>query len=163
MEITICKYVAYATKYNYTFFMNFENGFKAALTAAGERITSPRLVVFRLLTRNGPISMHKLISAANQDNIDKVTVYRTIDLLRKMGLIQEVGLGRNRLLELSDAYHSHHHHFTCLSCGTITDFDSAIIESNLKQIGEQLGFTVRNHQVELTGTCKECAQKLTAM
>lgn len=139
--------------------MNFETEFKASLTMAGERVTSPRLVVFRALTRNGPISMSKLISTVGQDNIDKVTVYRTIDLLRKMGLVQEVGLGRNRLLELSDAYHSHHHHFTCLNCGQITDFDSAVIESDLKQVGEQLGFTVRNHQVELTGTCKECATR----
>jgi Fur family ferric uptake transcriptional regulator len=157
---TICKLVAYTTTYNYNTGMNFESEFKAALTAARERVTSPRLVVFRTLTRNGPISVSKLISLAKRDNIDKVTVYRTIGLLRRLELIQEVGLGRNRLLELSDAYHSHHHHFTCANCGKITDFDSAIIESDLKEIGERLGFTVHNHQVEMTGTCKKCAQKI---
>lgn len=135
-----------------------EDDFKGALNKAGERVTSPRLAVFRMLTRNGPISMPKLIDAAEQDSIDRVTVYRTIDLLRKLGLIQEVGLGRNRLFELSDDFHAHHHHFTCVKCGKIIDFDSDVIESNLDHISDNLGFDIRSHQLELTGICKDCSK-----
>ena len=138
--------------------MTTEENFKTTLTSAGERVTTPRLLVFRALTRNGPMSMPKLIDAARTDNIDKVTVYRTVELLRKLGLLQEVGLGRHRLFELSDYLHGHHHHFTCIVCGKIIDFDSSVIEADLTRIGADLGFTVHSHQLELTGTCEACSK-----
>jgi Fe2+ or Zn2+ uptake regulation protein len=136
--------------------MQTDSQFKTLLRQAGERITSPRLAVFRILTRHAPVSMAKLVAKAAEDGIDPVTVYRTIDLFRKLRLVQEVGFGRNRLFELSDDYHAHHHHFTCIECGTISDFDSAVIEADLKRIGEELGYAIRSHQLEVTGTCGRC-------
>jgi Fur family ferric uptake transcriptional regulator len=139
--------------------MNHEQEYKEQLRSAGERVTSPRLTIFRILMRNGPLSMSKLINKAGEDGIDPVTVYRTLELLRKLNFIQEMGLGRNRLFELSDTYHSHHHHFTCSECGKVTDFDSEIIERDLHEIGEKLGFNVRAHQLEVIGVCLTCTNK----
>ena len=136
--------------------MKTEQQFKDRLRSSGERVTSPRLAMFRILTRNAPVSMPKLIAKAQQDSVDTVTVYRTMDLFRKLELVQEVGLGRNRLFELSDDYHAHHHHLTCAQCGTIFDFDSEVIENDLNRISEQLGFRIRSHQLEATGLCANC-------
>jgi Fur family ferric uptake transcriptional regulator len=138
--------------------MNHEQEFKEQLRAAGERVTSPRLTIFRLLMRNSPLAMSKLITKSREDGIDPVTVYRTLELLRKLNLVQEMGVGRNRLFELSDAYHSHHHHLTCIKCGSVTDFDSETIEINLSEVGKKLGFTVQGHQLEVTGICSSCAK-----
>jgi Fe2+ or Zn2+ uptake regulation protein len=136
--------------------MESEQQFKTYLRSQGERLTAPRLGVFRVLLRHAPISMPNLITKAQADGIDPVTVYRTVDLFRTLSLVQEMGLGRNRLLELSDDYHAHHHHFTCTNCGKIVDFDSAVIESDLHRVSEQLGFAIYTHQLEVTGRCASC-------
>lgn len=137
--------------------MNHEQHFKDRLRSAGERVTSPRLTIFRILMRNSPISMPKLIAKAGEDGVDAVTIYRTIGLFRKLGFIQELGLGRNRLFELSDDYYAHHHHFTCVQCGGVSDFDSQSIEAELHRIGAQLDFHIRSHQLEASGICGDCA------
>jgi Fur family ferric uptake transcriptional regulator len=100
--------------------------------------------------------MAKLIAKAQGDGIDPVTTYRTVDLFRKLSLVQELGMGRNRLLELGDSYHAHHHHLACVVCGKISDFDSEAIETELRKVGGGLGFEIRSHQVEATGVCAEC-------
>ncbi len=139
--------------------MNREQQFKDHLRTAGERVTAPRLSVFRALLRHSPMPMSKLIVKARADGVDPVTTYRTVDLFRKLGLVQEVGMGRNRLMELSDNYQAHHHHFTCLMCGKIDDFDSSALEYELQRIGGELGAEISWHQLEITGTCAGCCRK----
>jgi Fe2+ or Zn2+ uptake regulation protein len=139
--------------------MDHEQKFKDHLRAAGERVTSTRLGIFRILLRHAPIAMSKLIAKAQEDGIDPVTTYRTVDLFRKQALVQDLGMGRHRLLELSDRYHAHHHHFTCLTCGKISDFDSEAIESELHKVGVETGFEIRSHQLEVTGVCAACWKK----
>lgn len=148
--ICICKLLCNNTN------MNYEQDFKERLRAVSERVTSPRLILFRTLLRSAPLPMSKLISHASENGIDQVTVYRTMDLFRKMGLIQEVGLGRRRLFELSDTYHAHHHHFTCTKCGRVIDFDSDIIETELQRMSIEYGLKIHAHQLEVTGVCKVC-------
>ncbi len=137
--------------------MDHEQKFKDHLRASGERVTSTRVGIFRILLRHAPIAMGKLIAKAQDDGIDPVTTYRTIDLFRKQALVQDLGLGRNRLLELSDRYHAHHHHFTCVKCGRVFDFDSAAIELELKKTGSERGFEIHSHQIEVTGVCADCS------
>jgi Fur family transcriptional regulator, ferric uptake regulator len=139
--------------------MNQEQLFKNHLRASGERVTTTRLGVFRVLLRHAPLSMARLIDKAQADGIDPVTTYRTVDLFRKLALVQELGMGRNRLLELSDSYHAHHHHFTCVRCGKILDFDSEPIESELHKVSRVSGFEIHSHQLEITGVCAECRRK----
>lgn len=139
--------------------MEREQQFKDRLRMAGERLTSPRLGIFRILVRQAPVAMAKLIARAQADGIDPVTTYRTVDLFRKLGLVAEVGLGRNRLLELSDEVETHHHHLSCLLCGKVVDFDNAVIEAELARVGEKRGFVIRSHQLEATGVCADCAAK----
>ncbi|HUD11237.1 MAG TPA: Fur family transcriptional regulator [Candidatus Saccharimonadia bacterium] len=144
------------------FTKNSEQLFKDRLHAAGERVTSPRLVIFRMLVRHAPLSMPQIIQNALADSIDKVTVYRTVELLRRLDLVQEVGLGRNRLFELGDTLHAHHHHLTCTECGKVIDFDNETIEADLQSVGKQLGFDITSHQLEASGVCSACGLKTTA-
>jgi Fe2+ or Zn2+ uptake regulation protein len=136
--------------------MNHDDQFKSQLRAAGERVTAPRLGIYRALLRHAPLPMSQLIDRAKADGIDPVTTYRTVDLFRRLGFIQEVGMGRRRLYELSTGHQAHHHHFTCTTCGRITDFDSEAIEMGLHQAGDRLGLDIRSHQLEATGICGGC-------
>lgn len=136
--------------------MNREELVKQKLREQGERVTQPRLKLFKVLVQETPASMAQLVAAGRRAGVDMVTVYRTVDLFRKLGLVQEVGLGRNRLLELSDDFLAHHHHATCVACGRIVDFDSGVIEADLRRLTQALGFELRSHQVEALGVCAEC-------
>jgi Fe2+ or Zn2+ uptake regulation protein len=136
--------------------MKRESQFRDYLQLAGERVTAPRLGVFRLLMRYAPMPLSKLIVLAKEDGIDTVTVYRTVDLFRKLGLVQEIGYGRHRRFELSDNFQIHHHHFTCTVCGQMTDFDSETIEAELQRMGVRLGFEIHSHQLEAAGRCARC-------
>lgn len=137
---------------------NLDEEFISRLKASSERVTSPRLAIFRLLSRSGPLPMSKLGSRAKDDGIDTVTVYRTVALFQKLGLVREIGVGRRRLLELTDDFGGHHHHFWCSSCGRITDFDDTQVEKAIIAAGESLGITVLAHQVEITGHCAMCSR-----
>ncbi|GAC1368955.1 MAG: Fur family transcriptional regulator [Candidatus Saccharimonadales bacterium] len=134
-----------------------DEAFIALLKDRGERVTAPRLAVFRLLSRFGPLPMSKLSARAKDDGIDTVTVYRTIALFRELGLVREIGVGSRRLLELTDDFCGHHHHFWCSRCGQITDFDDSRLEAAMIAAGRGLGIKVLSHQVEITGLCGRCA------
>lgn len=134
--------------------------FISRLKATGERITSPRLALFRSLRQYSPLAMNKLSSIARSNGIDPVTVYRTIALFKRLNLVQEIGVGNRRLLELTDDFSGHHHHFWCSGCGKILDFDDESLEQAMHTTADKLGITIESHQLEITGRCREC-QKAT--
>lgn len=136
--------------------MHLEQQCIGRLRQQGERVTAPRLMIFRLLVRHSPIKMARLIALAKRDSIDQVTVYRTIRLFKQLEIADEVGWGSNRRFELSGNYHAHHHHATCLRCGNIADFDSQALEQTIAAVVKATGFTMRSHQVEITGLCSAC-------
>jgi Fe2+ or Zn2+ uptake regulation protein len=136
--------------------MSSDEQFKSHLKALGERVTTPRLGIFRLLKKNSPIAMGKLCLKAREDGVDTATVYRTIGLFMRLGLVQEVGVGSRRLLELSDSFGGHHHHFWCSNCGRIADFDDESLEQALSQAAARMGIEVESHQLEIVGKCERC-------
>jgi Fe2+ or Zn2+ uptake regulation protein len=139
--------------------MEQELQFKARIRLSGERLTTARLNIYRVLARYSPLPMAKLLQKAQEDGVDPVTCYRTLDLYRRLGLIEDVGLGKNRLLELTDGYQAHHHHFWCKVCGKATDFDSSQIEHELASVSSQLGIQIESHQLEAYGTCAQCLKR----
>ena len=139
-----------------------EEQFISRLKATGERITSPRLALFRTFRQYSPLAIRKLTSIAKSNGIDPVTVYRTIALFKRLNLVQEIGVGNRRLLELTDDFGQHHHHFWCTSCGKILDFDDESLEKTMHQAADSLGISIESHQLEITGLCKDCLAKNTA-
>jgi Fe2+ or Zn2+ uptake regulation protein len=139
--------------------MNPDEQFIQRLKTSGERVTSPRLSIFRALRQHSPLPMSKLVSKAKANGIDLVTVYRTIALFKQLNLVQEIGIGSRRLLELTDDFTNHHHHFWCSSCGKILDFDDDSFEEAIKSAANKLGIEIESHQVEMVGLCQDCKSK----
>jgi Fur family ferric uptake transcriptional regulator len=90
-------------------------------------------------------------------NIDRVTTYRTIDVFEKIGLVHRIYIGWKYKLELSDQFLRHHHHISCLSCGTVIDIeDEQHIDEFIRKIADEFGFAPRSHNFEIDGYCANC-------
>jgi len=89
---------------------------RAILKRNNASLTNPRRIVFDLLLSQKPVTMRALTRLAS-GKLDRATVYRTIKLYEKLGVVHRLNVGWKYKVELSDAFLGHHHHFYCSNCG----------------------------------------------
>ena len=135
------------------------NNFKQIITNNGYRLTEARETTFRLLVSAEPQSVSEILTKAN-GTVDRVSVYRNLELFEKLGIAHRIYVGWKYKLELSDEFIAHHHHLSCLECGKIIDIDDEKhIDEFIEMVAAKAGFTPRRHQFEVDGYCKECKNK----
>jgi len=139
--------------------MDSKTQFRQILRNNGERITKPRLISFDILSSHAPLSSVELVSMLKEQGINPATTYRNISMFKKLGIVNDIVSGGKRLIELGDEVDAHHHHFYCINCGKLQDFDSSSIDNVIKDIGVDLDVEVLTHQLELSGLCSECRTK----
>jgi len=139
---------------------------ESALRMRGFRMTLPRRVILDALSKTDDHLLAKdvyLRINKRHPDIGLTTVYRTLDLLVRMGLINkfEFGEGQSRY-ELAWEYKNHHHHLVCLECGKIIDYHD-FIEDEIKffdriqkSLSRKYRFKIDNHEVYFYGKCQEC-------
>jgi Fur family ferric uptake transcriptional regulator len=122
----------------------------------GYSMTVPRKVVCELLWKQEPLSMRDL-TARSHGKLDRASLYRTLGLFERLGLVQRIYIGWKYKIELSDVFTHHHHHISCLGCGKIVAItEEAEIERLIKVVAQRHGFTPQSHQLEVTGYCAAC-------
>ena len=123
------------------------------------RITKLRKFLLQILLKNKePLSVEDLISSLSKHkiNVHKTSVYRQLDVLKKVEIIREIQFGENkkRYEIFSD---NHHHHLVCNDCGKIEDIESdkdlGILE---RKIVKEKKFKVTSHLLEFFGLCAKC-------
>jgi len=135
--------------------MNHETLLRQTLMKHGYSMTRPRVMVVEELHKmSEPITVADL--AKRMNSVDKVSVYRTVDLLESIGLVHRIWTGFKSKIELSESFSSHHHHFTCLNCGRTIDLASDKLEQDLRLFEADYGFKLLHHSVELSGYCENC-------
>jgi Fur family ferric uptake transcriptional regulator len=128
----------------------------ATLQKHRQSLTKSRLAVFAALQDKEPQTMHEVVLACGQQ-IDRATVYRTITLFEKLGIVQRLQIGWKYKLELGDNFHHHHHHLTCKRCGkTIRLPEDSQLEKRLHSLAQAQNFTMQGHQLEIQGVCQSC-------
>lgn len=93
--------------------------------------------------------------------IGLATVYRTLELLSDLDVLQKIefGDGRSRYeINETNALH-HHHHLICLSCGKVKEFEDDLLETLEHAIARKSNFKIVDHQLKFYGYCHECQQK----
>lgn len=129
--------------------------FEDYLKSKDLRITRPRLEIFKSLYKTDkPLSIVEIIK--DNPELDKVTIYRTIETFTSSGVILPVINGWKSKYELSDKFKDHHHHFTCTKCGRVLDINSPKLESAISSIEDLLDAKVNFHHIELHGLCSNC-------
>jgi Fur family ferric uptake transcriptional regulator len=120
-------------------------------------ITRPRTLVFNALLGNtSPLSVNELESRAKGE-ISRSSIYRTLQTLKKLNVVQHVTIAFEDKYELSDMFRRHHHHLTCEKCGRVIPIKLGDkMESAIQNFGRRHGFKIKSHEVELRGLCRYC-------
>ena len=135
------------------------NIFEDKLRASGQSVTTARKAVYAALQDQEPLTMRELVERVQ--SVDKASVYRTISLFEKLGIVQRLQTGWKYKLELTDDFHEHHHHATCLGCEkTFVLPEEASLESDVRKLVAGLRFMIKSHQLEIQGYCSACSEKL---
>ena len=93
--------------------------------------------------------------------IGLATVYRTLELLSDLEVLQKMdfGDGRSRY-EINEANTPHHHHhLICMSCGKVKEFEDDLLETLETAIARKSNFMIVDHQLKFYGYCQECQSK----
>jgi Fe2+ or Zn2+ uptake regulation protein len=132
--------------------------FREQLHILKQRATPARLAVLEALehTRQ-PLSIDGIIRAVHGRRIDLVTIYRTVTLLKKIGLVRQVdfqhGHAHYELSSLGD-----HHHVVCVKCDSVADIPHRNATSMMNTALVESGFArITDHCMEFFGVCKKCA------
>jgi Fur family transcriptional regulator, ferric uptake regulator len=128
---------------------------KATLKAAHASATQGRIAVFTHLASGGPKSVGELAHSLRKE-VDRATVYRTIELFERLGIVNRIWHGFKHQIELSEVFTPHHHHAQCQQCGRTIDISSPELEAALTTLAKKHRFLTLNHSVELTGYCSNC-------
>jgi len=136
------------------------------LKKEGFRMTLPRRVILDLLSKSDSHLLAKDIYLKinkKYPDIGLTTVYRTLDLLVKKGMINkfDMGEGQSRY-ELAWNFKEHHHHLVCSECGKMIDYNDFIDDEIKffakiqKFLSAKYDFKIINHEVYFYGKCSSC-------
>jgi Fur family ferric uptake transcriptional regulator len=90
------------------------------------------------------------------EEVGRASVYRTLDQLEQLHLVQRVEIGGDAAgYERLDAA-EHHHHLVCEECGRLTPFADRSLEQAIESISRETEFDVTAHDVVLRGRCPDC-------
>jgi Fur family ferric uptake transcriptional regulator len=134
------------------------------LAARGVRMTAQRRAVVETMQEaEGHLDAASLLELAGRRaaGLDRATVYRTIELLKRHGLIDELDLmhveGEKHYYEVKTE--REHAHVTCVECGRVEEFGSPMLERVRSELAEELGFEVEVARLEVGGRCAACREK----
>ena len=134
--------------------------FEAVCRNSGMKLTHQRMEIFREVAQTGDHPDAEKVYQGVRERMPTMsldTVYRTLWMLKDLGLITTLGSSRERTR--FDANLSHHHHFVCVRCGLTRDFYSdAFDELRLPDSVKAFG-RVETTQVEVKGVCLKCNAK----
>ena len=124
----------------------------------GHRLTGPRQALVQVLAAHSRyFSAQEAWEQAQATGLDigRATVFRTLDLLTELGILDRVhaGDGCHRYVVCEP---SHHHHLMCADCGRVEPFEAPDIEAHIGKVADLVGFAVITHHLEIIGRCAEC-------
>ena len=138
--------------------MKQPGGIANKLSELGYRLTPQRIMVLSAIEDSDDhISAEEIYAqiVAKYPQVNISTVYRTLELLKRLGLVTETDLGGGRV-----RYHSaekgHHHHLVCEKCGTMIDIDESTLARLQDVLFHRYNFSARLSHLAIFGRCEKC-------
>jgi Fur family ferric uptake transcriptional regulator len=127
----------------------------------GMRLTRQRKILLDLIDKTGEhLDAERLYQMAKEKDpkLNRVTVYRTLKLLKEGGLVDELDLmhqaGERHFYETRRK--QEHAHVICLACGKVEEFFGEPLQRLRKQIETHFGFEIVLARTEVGGYCPHC-------
>lgn len=131
------------------------------------RWTMPREAILKLLSRSPKhMSAKEIYSSLHKSypGMGLSTVYRTLDLLARMGIVTKLALGdgQSRYEFKSSEKRDHHHHLICINCGKIIDYSEfldeelRLVKKTEERLAKKYDFIIQDHNIEFMGLCEKC-------
>ena len=130
------------------------------LEESGLESTPKRLQVLEVIgDNNSPLSARQIFETLSRTyNINRVTVYRILDLLVERGLIDRISGGsRSFVYGLApNENHPAHPHFYCKSCGNLECLNPQSLNVDMQPMQRTFPGVIENVEVRIDGVCKNC-------
>jgi Fur family ferric uptake transcriptional regulator len=136
-------------------------GIKASLKQRGVRLTRQRQILLELIDKSGQhLDAEQLFLLAKEvdPKLNRVTVYRTLKMLKEGGLVDELDL----MHVVGDQHYyetrmkGEHAHIVCLRCGKVEEFFGEPLQKLRRQVESHFGFQVLIQRTEVGGYCSHC-------
>ena len=136
-------------------------GIKASLKQRGVRLTRQRQILLELIDKSGQhLDAEQLYLLAKEldPKLNRVTVYRTLKMLKEGGLVDELDL----MHVVGDQHYyetrmkGEHAHIVCLRCGKVEEFFGEPLQKLRRQVESHFGFQVLIQRTEVGGYCSHC-------
>lgn len=137
------------------------NNERKLLKKAGMKATSQRALILDIIRQGqGHLDADEVYRRARKkdSNLSLSTVYRTLGLFKKLGLVEELHFDEtHHHYEVSPS--AEHHHLVCLGCGRVIEFNHPLTSYVQSNVPEAKDFEITRAEVNMTGYCPECRRK----
>ena len=130
----------------------------AQLRAQGGRVTTCRRAILETFLGIGGHVTAEMLTAKvqlNQPDVHESTVYRFLDELERLGVVDHVHLGHGPAV-----YHlatDVHHHLVCDRCGAVVEVPEEVFAGLRTRLESDFGFSLQPRHFAVTGRCTACA------
>ncbi len=137
--------------------------FKSFLRGRGLKVTRTRALIFEEIFAaptvhpNAEEIYRKLES--KKKRVSLATIYRTLNLLVKSGVVSAVDLGEDHSHFEPEWDRTAHGHLICLSCGRVQEFSRREFQAAIDRIGKEKGFKLDKFSIQVFGFCRACGKK----
>lgn len=134
----------------------------ASLRARGRRLTRQRELIWAALTADPDLhlSADQITARVHEElpSINSSTIYRSLDVLVREGLVLRTELGSDRTF--FEPAHDHlHHHVVCRGCGLVAHVHDDLFGEDLQaRVEEACGYVIGADEMTLFGLCPSCRQ-----
>jgi Fur family ferric uptake transcriptional regulator len=135
---------------------------ETALSAAGRKRGGARRALLELLAGQEcaltALEIEDALRARSARAVSRASVYRILDELEALALVQRVETGQAMVrYERVCEHEQHHHHLVCDQCGLVMPFSDAGLERAIDSLSERVPLAVSEHEIVLHGACRNCA------
>ncbi len=132
-----------------------------SLRERGYRLTPQRMIILSAVAEGGGHmgvdEVHRRAKEA-YPYMDIATIYRTLHLLKKLGVVTEVAIGDRMHYELTDP-HGKHHHMVCRVCHGAYNLSPYYLEEFRSTLVSEFGFEPDLEHFAVSGICASCKRK----
>ena len=130
------------------------------LSVPGLRITNQRVLILEIIRQGqGHLDADEVYRRARdkQPRLSLSTVYRTLRMFKKLGLVEELHFGEaHHHYEIKPS--AEHHHLVCIGCGKVVEFECPLSQQMKENVSREKGFQVTDVEVSMMGYCPTCRQ-----